>query len=50
MARSVIYSEPTEYIPKSVRKELGIGEYAKKESNKKNAGKKAKPKKTVKKK
>ena len=32
------YSEPTDYIPKSVRKELGIGEF-KKDNQKKDTGK-----------
>lgn len=44
MAKNVRYSEPGEYIPKAVRKELKIGEFAPK---KKEAA--ATPKKTVKK-
>lgn len=31
MAKKIHYSEPTDYFPKSVRKELKIGEYAPKE-------------------
>ena len=29
--KKVVYSEPAEYIPKSIRKELKIGEYAEKD-------------------
>lgn len=29
MSKKIGYSEPADYIPKSVRKELKIGEYAK---------------------
>ena len=49
MAKRINYSEPVDYFPKSVRKELKIGEYA--DSGKKSApAKKATPaKKTVKK-
>ena len=43
MAKNVHYSEPGEYIPKAVRKQLKIGEFA----PKKEAA--ATPKKTVKK-
>lgn len=28
MAKRVTYSEPVDFIPKSVRKELGLGEFA----------------------
>ena len=28
MAKKITYAEPVDYIPKSVRKELKIGEYA----------------------
>ena len=42
--KKVAYSEPAEYIPKSIRKELKIGEYAEK------AEKKTEPKKKVKRK
>lgn len=28
MAKKVPYSEPVDFIPKSVRKELGLGEFA----------------------
>lgn len=28
MAKKVTYSEPVDFIPKSVRKELGLGEYS----------------------
>ena len=28
MAKKITYAEPADYIPKSVRKELKIGEYA----------------------
>lgn len=31
MAKKIHYSEPLDYFPKSVRKELKIGEYAPKE-------------------
>ena len=31
MAKKIHYSEPADYFPKSVRKELKIGEYAPKE-------------------
>ena len=29
MAKKVTYSEPVDFIPKSVRKELGLGEFNK---------------------
>ena len=35
MAKKVDYSEPKDYIPKSIRKELGLGEFAKDEPKKK---------------
>ena len=41
MAKKISYSEPAEFFPKSLRKELGLGEYAKKET-------KAKPKRAAK--
>lgn len=44
MAKNIHYSEPVDYFPKSVRKELKIGEYAPKEK-KATATKKATPKK-----
>jgi len=28
------YTEPSDYIPKEIRKELGLGEFAKKEEKK----------------
>ena len=39
--KKVKYVEPAEYIPKHIRKELGIGEYAKKTEDKKSPEKKA---------
>ena len=33
MAVKITYSEPIDYIPKSIRKELKIGEYAPQENN-----------------
>ena len=39
MAKKIHYSEPADYFPKSVRKELKLGEYAPKE--KKPAAKKS---------
>lgn len=33
--KKVKYVEPAEYIPKHIRKELGLGEYAKKTKDKK---------------
>ena len=39
--KKVKYVEPAEYIPKHIRKELGIGEYAKKTDTKKAPAKKA---------
>ena len=33
MAKKITYSEPVDYIPKSVRKELGLGEFNKAPSN-----------------
>ena len=42
MAKRIHYSEPADYFPKSVRKELKIGEYAPKKSETANA-KKATP-------
>ena len=37
MAKKIVYAEPTEYIPKSIRKELGIGEFAKEKTDTKKA-------------
>lgn len=34
MAKKVTYSEPIDYIPKSIRKELGLGEYSPKATQK----------------
>lgn len=48
MGKKIGYSEPADYFPKSVRKELKIGEYAKKTATKKVAKKTATKKKTVK--
>lgn len=48
MAKKIHYSEPTDYFPKSVRKELKIGEFA--ESAKKPTATKKTVKKTPKKK
>lgn len=45
MAKKITYSEPTDFIPKSIRKEFGLGEYsknAKNTTNKKSTGKKKK--------
>lgn len=42
MAKKVKYSEPTNYFPKSVRKEFGLGEYAEKSTTKKKTVKKGK--------
>lgn len=39
--KKVKYVEPAEYIPKHIRKELGIGEFAKKTEDKKEPVKKA---------
>ena len=48
MAKKVTYSEPADFIPKSVRKELGLGEYspAAKSSSTKSSSKGAKTTKT----
>lgn len=35
MAKKIGYSEPADYFPKSIRKELKIGEYATKKATKK---------------
>ena len=48
MKKKVTYSEPAEYFPKSIRKELKIGEYAEKKTEKKPAS--STPKKKVKRK
>ena len=45
MAKRIHYSEPADYFPKSVRKELKIGEYATSEKKTATATKKATPKK-----
>lgn len=44
MSKKIGYSEPADYFPKSVRKELKIGEYAKntKTTTKKKVAKKKK--------
>lgn len=31
MAKKIVYSEPADYFPKEIRKQAGIGEYAKTE-------------------
>ena len=41
MAKKIVYAEPTDYIPKHIRKELGLGEYAKNTEAKKAPEKKA---------
>ena len=48
MAKKVKYSEPAEYFPKEIRKKYGLGEYAEKETPKKEVKKETK--KTTKKK
>lgn len=45
MAKKIHYSEPADYFPKSVRKELKIGEYAPAEKKATPAKKAAAPKK-----
>ena len=45
MAKRIHYSEPADYFPKSVRKELKIGEYATSEKKTATTAKKATPKK-----
>lgn len=50
MAKNIHYSEPVDYFPKSVRKELKIGEYANSGSKKATATKKTVKKSTAKKK
>ena len=45
MAKRIHYSEPADYFPKSVRKELKIGEYAPSEKKSTTTAKKATPKK-----
>lgn len=42
MAKKITYSEPVDYIPKSIRKELGLGEYSPEAVKSKEQGKKAK--------
>ena len=37
MAKKIVYTEPVDYIPKHIRKELGIGEYAEKKPDTKKA-------------
>ena len=39
MAKKIVYAEPSEYIPKSIRKELGIGEFAKEKTEAKTESK-----------
>lgn len=38
--KKVSYSEPADYIPKDIRKKMGLGEYAKKATTKKTSKKK----------
>lgn len=33
MAKKIAYQEPVDYIPKSIRKELGLGEFSKTANN-----------------
>lgn len=40
--KKIIYSEPSDYIPKDLRKKYGLGEYAKPETPKKKTAKKPK--------
>lgn len=40
MAKKIKYAEPTGYFPQSIRKEFGIGEYAKETPKKKAPAKK----------
>lgn len=40
--KKIIYSEPSDYIPKDLRKKYRLGEYAKPETPKKKATKKPK--------
>ena len=47
MSKKIGYAEPADYFPKSIRKELQIGEYGKK-ATKKTTTKKTATKKTVK--
>ena len=44
MAKKVKYSEPAEYFPKEIRKKYGLGEYAEKETPKKEIKKTTKKK------
>ena len=44
MAKKIGYSEPANYIPKSIRKELKLGEYATKTATKKTVKKSTKRK------
>lgn len=45
MAKKVKYTEPTGYFPQSIRKEFGLGEYAKEAPKKKAPAKKVDTKK-----
>ena len=49
MAKRVKYTEPTGYFPESVRREFGLGEFAKETPAKKAPAKKAPAKKATKK-
>ena len=44
MAKSKVYVEPEEYFPKAIRKEFGLGEYAKPKPKEAGAKKKKKTK------
>lgn len=37
MAKKITYTEPVDYIPKNIRKEFGLGEYAEKKPDTKKA-------------
>lgn len=47
MAKKIKYTEPTGYFPESVRKEFGLGEYAKEAPKKKDEKKTATVKKAT---
>ena len=47
MAKRVKYTEPTGYFPESVRREFGLGEFAKEAPAKKEPAKKAPAKKAT---
>lgn len=44
MAKKIVYSEPAEYFPKSVRKKFKLGEYAETGKTEKKTTKKTKKK------